>query len=107
MLAVYFGGALFSSLIVLAVMTAGAGYGLYVGASGAIFALFGVIGVLRVKDWLRHRASLDAFRATALGLAMLVQIAADFLLPMSSLAGHLSGFAFGLFAGLFLGATRR
>ncbi|WP_457798774.1 rhomboid family intramembrane serine protease [Methylocystis sp. S23] len=105
--AVYLGGALFSSVFVLALMASGlVGYGLYVGASGAIFALFGVVGALRVKDWLRHRASLDAFRATALGLAMLAQIAADFLLPMSSLAAHLSGFGFGLFAGTFINPKR-
>ncbi|WP_424361057.1 rhomboid family intramembrane serine protease [Methylocystis parvus] len=101
--AVYLGGALFSSAFVLALMASGmVGYGLYVGASGAIFALFGGVGALRIKDWLRHRASLDSYRATALGLAMLVQIAADFLLPMSSLAAHLSGFGFGLFLGLFI-----
>jgi rhomboid protease GluP len=102
-LAVYLGGALFSSVVVLASMASGAvGYGLYVGASGAIFALFGAIAVFRVKDWLRHRASLDAYRVTALGFAMLVQIAADFLLPMSSLTAHLSGFVFGLVAGLLI-----
>ncbi|QGM96688.1 rhomboid family protein [Methylocystis parvus] len=105
---IYLGGALFSSAFILALMASGlVGYGLYVGASGAIFALFGVVGALRIKDWLRHRASLDAFRATALGLAMLVQIAADFLLPMSSLAAHLSGFGFGLFVGLFVNAKAR
>ncbi len=105
--AVYVGAALFSSFVVLAVMVLGAGYGLYVGASGAIFGLFGVVAALRTKDWLRHRASLDAFRATALGLALLVQIAADFILPMSSLAAHLSGFAFGLVVGLFIEPRRR
>ena len=66
----------------------------------------GVVGALRLKDWRRHRATLDAFRASALGLAMLVQIAADFLLPMSSLAAHLSGFVFGLTAGLFVTPKR-
>jgi len=107
-LGVYLGGALFSSVFVLGLMANGVvGYGLYVGASGAIFALFGVVGALRIKDWLRHRASLDAFRATALGLAMLVQIAADFLLPMSSLTAHLSGFVFGLLAGVFINARVR
>ncbi len=107
LLAVYFGAALFSSAVVLAVMIIGAGYGLYVGASGAIFGLFGVVTALRIKDWLRRRASLDAFRATALGLAMLTQIAADFILPMSSLAAHLSGFGFGVLAGLFIEPKRR
>jgi rhomboid protease GluP len=101
-LAVYFGAALVSSLVVLAVMIIGAGYGLYVGASGAIFGLFGAVAALRIRDWLKHRASLDAFRATTLGVAMLVQIAADFLLPMSSLSAHLSGFFFGLLVGFFL-----
>lgn len=105
-LAVYLGAALFSSFVVLLVMTRGAGYGLYVGASGAIFGLFGAVGALRIKDWLHHRASLDAFRATALGLAMLVQIAADFLLPMSSLSAHLSGFCFGLAMGIFIRPLR-
>lgn len=108
LLALYLGGALFSSFFVLGLMAAGiVGYGLYVGASGAIFALFGIIAALRVKDWLRHRESLDAFRAVALGLAMLVQIAADFLLPMSSLAAHLSGFGFGLLAGIAIKPTPR
>ncbi len=107
MLTAYLGGALFSSVVVLVLMASGAaGYGLYVGASGAIFALFGVVGALRLKDWRRHRATLDAFRASALGLAMLVQIGADFLLPMSSLAAHLSGFVFGLAAGLFMTPKR-
>jgi rhomboid protease GluP len=107
LLAAYLGAALISSVVVLAVMIMGAGYGLYVGASGAIFGLFGVVGALRMKDWLRHRASLDAFRATALGLAMLVQIAADFILPMSSLAAHLSGFGFGLLVGIIVEPKRR
>ncbi|MGJ0507855.1 MAG: rhomboid family intramembrane serine protease [Methylocystis sp.] len=102
----YFGAALFSSFVVLAVMIIGAGYGLYVGASGAIFGVFGVAAALRLRDWRHHRASLDAFRATALGVAMLVQIAADFLLPMSSLAAHLSGFCIGLFMGLFIKPRR-
>lgn len=106
MFAIYLGAALFSSFVVLLVMRAGAGYGLYVGASGAIFGLFGAVGALRIKDWLRHRASLDAFRATALGLAMLIQIAADFLLPMSSLSAHLSGFCFGVVTGLFIRPLR-
>lgn len=102
-LALYLGGALFSSAFVLGLMAFGSvAYGLYVGASGAIFALFGVVGALRVRDWLRHRASLDAFRTAALALAILVQIGADFLLPMSSLAAHLSGFGFGLVAGFFV-----
>jgi rhomboid protease GluP len=106
--AIYIGGALFSSVSVLALMASGmVGYGLYVGASGAIFALFGAVGALRVKDWLRHRASLDAFRATALGLAMLIQIGADFLLPMSSLAAHLSGFGFGLLVGVMINPKPR
>lgn len=105
-LAVYFTAALVSSLVVLAVMIVGAGYGLYVGASGAIFGLFGAVAALRIRDWLRHRASLDAFRATTLGVAMLVQIGADFLLPMSSLSAHLSGFGVGLLMGFFLRQKR-
>lgn len=106
-LATYLGGALFSSGFVLALMASGmVGYGLYVGASGAIFALFGVVGALRIRDWLRHRASLDAFRVNALGFAVLVQIAADFLLPMSSLAAHLSGLGFGLVVGIFIRPAR-
>lgn len=105
MLAIYLGGALFSSAFVLALMkTDAVEYTLYVGASGAIFALFGIVGALRWRDWRLHRASLDAFRASALVLAMLVQIGADFLLPMSSLAAHLSGFALGLVMG---GLTER
>jgi rhomboid protease GluP len=107
LLAAYLGAALFSSVVVLAVMVLGAGYGLYVGASGAIFGLFGVLAALRTRDWLRARASLDAFRATALGLAMLTQIAADFILPMSSLAAHLSGFGFGLLVGMIVESKRR
>ncbi len=107
LLAAYMGAALFSSVVVLGVMIIGAGYGLYVGASGAIFGLFGVVAALRTKDWLRHRASLDAFRATALGIAMLTQIAADFILPMSSLAAHLSGFGFGVLVGMFFEPRRR
>lgn len=106
-LALYLGGALFSAGLVLALMVSGrVGYGLYVGASGAIFALFGVAAALRLRDWRRHRASLDAFRATALALAMLVQIGADFLLPMASLSAHLSGFVFGLAAGAFVKRMR-
>lgn len=102
LLVAYLGGAAFSSFMVLALMARGVvGYGLYVGASGAIFAAFGVIVVFRMKDWRSRRASLDALRARALGLAMLVQLGADFLLPMSSLTAHLSGFGFGLLLGLF------
>lgn len=103
MLAFYLGGALFSSALVLALMKSeSVEYTLYVGASGAIFALFGVVGALRWRDWREHRASLDAFRTLALALAMIVQIGADFLLPMSSLAAHLSGFVFGVVAGAFV-----
>jgi rhomboid protease GluP len=107
-LVAYVGGAVFSSSVVLAAMDWGlVGYGLYVGASGAIFALFGVVAALRFKDWLRHRASLDAHRAIALGAVMLVQIAADFLLPMSSLTAHLTGFGFGAAFGMLTGMRAR
>lgn len=104
---VYLFGALVSSGVVLTLMARGdARYTLYVGASGAIFALFGVVGAFRISDWLRHRASLDAWRVAALGFAMLIQIGADYLLPMSSLAAHLSGFVFGLIAGALIAPRR-
>ena len=107
MLVFYLGGALFSSALVFLLMTGDAvRYTLYVGASGAIFALFGVVGALRWRDWRRHRESHDAFRASALALAMVVQIGADFLLPMSSLSAHLSGFVFGLFLGALVTPKR-
>lgn len=106
-LLVYVFGALASSGVVLAMMARGdVRYTLYVGASGAIFALFGVVGAFRFSDWFHHRGSLDAFRVTALGFAMLLQIGADYLLPMSSLAAHLSGFVFGLAAGAMLAPRR-
>jgi len=105
---VYVLGALASSAFVLATMSGEhARYGIYVGASGAIFALFGVVCVLRFRDWRAEGIRLDVLRVWALGLVILLQIGADFVLPMSSMAGHLSGFAFGLVAGVALVATRR
>lgn len=97
----YLVGAVGSTGAVLALMRAGIiPYGVLVGASGAIFALFGMIVARSIVDWRRSRDILDRRRLLSLAVVMAVQFAIDVSVPQISLAAHLSGFVIGLALGL-------
>lgn len=76
------------------------GYGTLVGASGAIFALFGMIAARAVVDWRRSRDVLDRRRLVLLGLVMAVQFTIDVSVPQISFAAHASGLLVGFLLGL-------
>lgn len=77
-------------------------YGLLIGASGAVMALFGMIVAAALVDWRRSRDVLDRRRLVSLAAVMAIQFAIDVSVPQISLAAHLSGFAIGLLLGLVL-----
>jgi rhomboid protease GluP len=103
MLFAYMGGALLSNTAVLVMMIEGwTGYGVLVGASGAIFTLFGLLFVRRARLWLASRDVLDRQPILILLLALALQFAIDLTLPEVSLAAHASGFLAGVLASLIL-----
>ena len=70
-----------------------------VGASGAIFTLFGLEVARQVRNWQRSRDILDRRRVIMLAVVMAVQFAIDVSVPQISLTAHLSGFTIGLILG--------
>jgi rhomboid protease GluP len=68
-----------------------------VGASGAIFGLFGALGVAGLRMGERGR---DIFKQT-IGIVV-INLIIGFTLPNISNAGHIGGLVFGTFAGLLL-----
>jgi rhomboid protease GluP len=103
MLLAYLGGGVLSTAAVLGMMIENwAGYGLLVGASGAIFTLFGLLFVRRARQWLTSRDVLDRQQILLLLIVLAVQFAIDLTLPEVSLAAHASGFVVGALAGWLL-----
>lgn len=78
-----------------------------IGASGAIFGLFGVAVARSVATWWRYRDALDRSQLVAFGLIVALQAVMDFLIPNVSFLAHASGFAAGLVAGAVLVALQR
>ena len=74
-------------------------FGVLIGASGSIFALFGMIVARTLVDWRQSRDVLDRRRLVSLGLVMLVQFAIDVSVPQISMSAHMAGLLIGLVLG--------
>jgi rhomboid protease GluP len=97
MLVIYLVGGIASSAFVLWLMFEGdTGYGLLVGASGAIFALLGAEAAIVCRAWYRDRANFDSRKLTSLLLMLSLQIVIDLSVPNVSFAAHGSGFVTGM-----------
>ena len=97
MLGVYLIGLIGSSAFVLWLMSSNtANYGVLVGASGAIFALFGAEVALVLERWVRARHLVDNRQIVLLGVMLAMQMAIDLSVPNISFAAHASGFLIGL-----------
>jgi membrane associated rhomboid family serine protease len=93
-------GGVVSSAAVLAAMLLGiTDTAILIGASGAIFALFGIEVARQILTWWRSRDIVDARRVGLLAAIMAIQVAIDVSLPEISLTAHLSGFVTGLVMG--------
>jgi rhomboid protease GluP len=104
-LTIYLAGGIGAAGLVLALMVVGGvSEGILIGASGAIFALFGAEVARQLAAWRRSRDALDRRQLVNLGLIMLVQVVIDLSVPEISGAAHLAGAAIGLALGLALGA---
>lgn len=103
----YLAGGVGSTATVLALMRAGLiEQGVLVGASGAIFALFGMIVARAVVDWRRWRDELDRRRLVSLATVMALQFVIDVSVPQISMTAHLAGFAIGLVMGYVVAARQ-
>ena len=97
LLAIYLIGGVASSAFVLWLMwTELTDYGLLVGASGAIFALFGAEVALVLKEWRAAKGAFDNRRLAMLGVILLIQMSIDLSVPSVSFSAHASGFFTGL-----------
>lgn len=103
----YLAGGVGSTAAVLALMRGGLiEQGVLVGASGAIFALFGMIVARAVVDWRRWRDELDRRRLVSLATVMALQFVIDVSVPQISMTAHLAGFAIGLLLGSAVAARK-
>jgi membrane associated rhomboid family serine protease len=101
--ALYAIGGLGSSATVLMLMHVGVvKEGVLIGASGAIFAVFGAEAARQLMEWRRSRDALDRRQLANLALIMLVQVIIDLSVPEISAAAHMSGFLIGFVLGVLL-----
>lgn len=104
----YLVGGVGSTAAVLALMWGGyVDPGILVGASGAIFALFGMIVARAILDWRRWRDVLDRSRLLSLATIMALQFVIDVAVPHISFTAHLAGFGVGLLLGLAIAGRDR
>lgn len=102
----FFVGGTASSAAVLAAMEWGyTEQAILIGASGGIFALFGIEVAMQLARWRRSRDILDRRRVILLAVVMLMQIVIDISMPEISMTAHLSGFAAGLLIGTLFVVT--
>jgi rhomboid protease GluP len=73
---------------------------LMVGASGAIMGLVGATAALYLRDWRVEQSQLARKRLLQPVFIVITQVGFDFLVPQTSLAGHLSGAFLGFVFGL-------
>lgn len=100
---IYIVGGLGSMACVMALMLFGTiQNGVLIGASGAIFAVFGAEAARQISCWKHSRDALDKRQLVNLALIILVQAVIDFSVPQISAAAHMSGFVIGLILGLLL-----
>jgi rhomboid protease GluP len=78
----------------------------FVGASGAIMGLLGVMAVILWQGWRRDRAKTAGQQLRFVLLIMALQTITDLMNPQISIVGHLSGFGLGIVAGSVLTGKR-
>jgi len=101
-------GGILSSLFVFVLMQSDIiGMAVLVGASGAIFALFGGLAADAISRWKRTRQIEDRQRIIVLALLLVLQTVFDFLIPMVSFAAHLGGLVAGLGIGAIFNSFKR
>ena len=101
LLLVFVLGGLASSAFVLWTMWSGyARPAVLVGASGAIFAVFGCEVAWQLVNWLRTRDASDARGLVSAAIVLAIQVAFDLSIPEVSLAAHASGLVAGFALGL-------
>lgn len=106
LLATFFLGGLLSSATVLVAMYTGlTGFGVLVGASGAIFALVGIETARQIVAWWRTGDILDRRRVLLLAVIIVIQLAIDLSIPGISVTAHISGFIVGLLLGFVRAAA--
>lgn len=76
--------------------------GVLIGASGAIFGLFGIEVAASFAAWIRSRDRWDRTRLLSLGLVLGMQAVVDTIIPNFSFLAHASGVVAGLVAGAAL-----
>lgn len=102
LLLVFLLGGLISTSFVLWTMWVGISRpAVMVGASGAIFAVFGFEVAWQLVSWLRTRDGSDARGLASAAIVLAIQVAIDMSIPEISFAAHASGF----FAGVGLGVV--
>ncbi len=102
-LIIYMLGGIGSTAFVMGLMLNGwLENGVLIGASGAIFAVFGAEAARQISSWRYSRDALDKGQLVNLALILLVQVVIDFSVPQISAAAHMSGFLIGLVLGLLL-----
>lgn len=101
LLVVFLLGGIISTCFVLWTMWAGISRpAVMVGASGAIFAVFGFEVAWQLVSWLKTRDTSDARGLASAGIALAIQAAIDLSIPEISFAAHASGLAAGIGLGL-------
>jgi rhomboid protease GluP len=92
------------SMLVVALLARGAAdrAEIYVGASGAIMGLLGLMAVILWQGWSRDRAKVAGRQLRFVLLIMALQTATDLMNPQISVVGHVSGFMLGALIGSWL-----
>lgn len=101
------GGTLSSLFVFMLMQSDVIGMAVLVGASGAIFALFGGLVADAISRWKRTRQVEDRQRIIVLALLLVLQTVFDFLIPMVSFAAHLGGLVAGFGIGAIFNSFKR
>ena len=101
-IAAYLSSAVGSMLVVAALAIGPDQAEFYVGASGAIMGLLGIMAVILWQGWHRDRAKIAARQFRFVMLIMALQTITDLMNPQISVVGHVAGFGLGAVAGSLL-----